>query len=234
MPLRAARLPLAGRPSDPGQRRDPGLADHLAVAAAGHAHRPPRARDPVAASILPVIGAAGARRDPPGAARRDRHRPPTCATVGSGDDEPPVWRIDEDVVAGSVTVHVYEGGTTVLEDGRSLFSSERLDMTAFHDDPARADARERRRLSLARARLRDRDPGDRPDDFGRVVVLLRPAPRGRPRRRPLLRARLARGRAPPSSCRRRRDRRPAEGAGTTLPCRELLIDGPLPWMHAVL
>ena len=49
-----------------------------------------------------------------------------------------MWRIDEDVVAGSVTVHVYEGGTTMLEDGRSLFNSERLDMTAFHDDPARA------------------------------------------------------------------------------------------------
>jgi hypothetical protein len=60
-------------------------------------------------------------------------------TVGSGDDEPPVWRIDEDVIAGSVTVHVYEGGTTVLEDGRSLFSSERLDMTAFHEDPAHAE-----------------------------------------------------------------------------------------------
>ena len=38
----------------------------------------------------------------------------------------------------AVTVHVYEGGTTFLEDGRSLFSSERLDMSAFHDEPARA------------------------------------------------------------------------------------------------
>ncbi|HEX7473784.1 MAG TPA: hypothetical protein VF323_11935, partial [Candidatus Limnocylindrales bacterium] len=32
----------------------------------------------------------------------------------------------------------YEGGTTVLEDGRALFSSERLEMTAFHEDPAHA------------------------------------------------------------------------------------------------
>ena len=87
--------------------------------------------------VLPVIGerARPAIRPAPPA---ETAPPADLREVGSGDDEPPVWRIDEDVVAGSVTVHVYEGGTTVLEDGRSLFSSERLDMTAFHDDPARA------------------------------------------------------------------------------------------------
>jgi hypothetical protein len=87
--------------------------------------------------MLPVIGpeARPAIRPAPPA---ETDQPPDLRHVGSGDEEPPVWRIDEDVIAGSVTVHVYEGGETVLEDGRSLFSSERLDMTAFRDDPARA------------------------------------------------------------------------------------------------
>ena len=88
--------------------------------------------------ILPVLGSAALEAIRP-AAPADTHPPADMRTVGSGDDEPPVWRIDEDVIAGSVTVHVYEGGTTVLEDGRSLFSSERLDMTAFHEDPAHAE-----------------------------------------------------------------------------------------------
>jgi uncharacterized protein len=87
--------------------------------------------------VLPVLTAearAAIRPAPPA----DTTWPPDLRDVGSGDERPPVWRIDEDVTAGSVTVHLYEGGTTVLEDGRSLFTSERLDMTAFHQDPATA------------------------------------------------------------------------------------------------
>jgi putative CocE/NonD family hydrolase len=87
--------------------------------------------------VLPILGAAARAAIRP-ASPAEVGTPADLRDVGSGDAEPPVWRIDEDVIAGSVTVHVYEGGTTVLEDGRALFSSERLDMTAFHDDPARA------------------------------------------------------------------------------------------------
>ncbi len=59
-------------------------------------------------------------------------------TVGGGTDEPPEWRIEEDVLAGTVTVRIAEAGTTELEDGRSLYTSERLAMTAAHEDPAHA------------------------------------------------------------------------------------------------
>jgi putative CocE/NonD family hydrolase len=86
---------------------------------------------------LPVLTPAALARIRP-APSAETSPPSDLRQVGSGDEHPPVWRIEEDVVAGSVTVHVYEGGTTVLEDGRSLFSSERLDMTAFHEDPATA------------------------------------------------------------------------------------------------
>lgn len=87
--------------------------------------------------VLPILTAAAQAAIRP-APPADSPPPPDLRDVGSGDEEPPVWRVEEDVVAGSVSVRVYEGGTTVLEDGRALFSSERLDMTAFHDDPARA------------------------------------------------------------------------------------------------
>ncbi len=69
--------------------------------------------------------------------------PPDVRSVGSGSDEPPIWRIVEDVLAGTVTVETSEAGTTILEDGRSLATSETLTMTASDDDPAhtRFDAR---------------------------------------------------------------------------------------------
>jgi hypothetical protein len=53
--------------------------------------------------------------------------------------DPPVWRIDEDVLAGSTTVHVHDGGETVTPDGRRLYAAETLRMTARDDDPARAE-----------------------------------------------------------------------------------------------
>ena len=78
--------------------------------AARDAHRPPRIRR--------ARRAWSCRSSPPRPNVPIRPAPPTAPPhrpdlrdVGSGDDDPPVWRIDEDVVAGSVTVHVYEGGT---------------------------------------------------------------------------------------------------------------------------
>jgi len=59
--------------------------------------------------------------------------------VGESDEDPPTWRIVEDVVDGSTTVHVHDGGTDVLPDGRSLYAAETIDLTARDADPARAD-----------------------------------------------------------------------------------------------
>jgi uncharacterized protein len=64
--------------------------------------------------------------------------PADLRDVGGGTDEPPRWRIEEDVIGRSVTVHVEEWGTVDLEDGRSLYSGERLAMTAWDDGPGRA------------------------------------------------------------------------------------------------
>jgi hypothetical protein len=62
--------------------------------------------------------------------------PPELIAVGGGSEEPPIWRIVEDVLAGSVTVEVYGGDTTRLPDGRTLFNAERLLLTAYERDPA--------------------------------------------------------------------------------------------------
>jgi predicted acyl esterase len=64
--------------------------------------------------------------------------PPELIGVGGGSEEESIWQIAEDVLKGSVTVHVYGGGTSILPDGTSLFIDERLELTAFHGDPARA------------------------------------------------------------------------------------------------
>jgi uncharacterized protein len=57
---------------------------------------------------------------------------------GGGTSEPPVWRIVEDVIAGTVTVSTNDAGETTLPDGTSVFAGERLDMTASDADPAHA------------------------------------------------------------------------------------------------
>lgn len=83
--------------------------------------------------VLPVLPDGVAGPEPP-AFRTD---PAGLRTVGGGNEDPPAWRVEEDVIAGTVTVTIREGGTTVLEDGRSLYSAERLTMTASDPDPAR-------------------------------------------------------------------------------------------------
>ena len=66
-----------------------------------------------------------------------RLEPPSLRAVGGpGSEDAPEWRIEEDVIAGTVTVHIYEGGSTVLDDGRELYSNERLTMTTSDADPA--------------------------------------------------------------------------------------------------
>ncbi|HEX5824828.1 MAG TPA: CocE/NonD family hydrolase, partial [Candidatus Limnocylindrales bacterium] len=59
--------------------------------------------------------------------------------VGSDREDAPVWRITEDVIDGSVTVSTSEFAESTLPDGRStLYTGERLEMTARDADPAHA------------------------------------------------------------------------------------------------
>ncbi len=81
--------------------------------------------------ILPVVSASSPAFQPPSF----KTTPPELLQLGGGSDDPPVWQIVEDVISQTVTVNVYEGGATLLPDGRSLFSSERIEMTAHHVDP---------------------------------------------------------------------------------------------------
>ena len=57
---------------------------------------------------------------------------------GEGVADPPVWRIASDVIDGSVTVTIHDGGEDLLDDGRRLYSAETLTLTANDADPARA------------------------------------------------------------------------------------------------
>jgi hypothetical protein len=59
--------------------------------------------------------------------------------IGAYRSEPPVWQVVEDVVGGTVTVRTSEFGESTLPDGRStLYTGERLEMTARDADPAHA------------------------------------------------------------------------------------------------
>jgi putative CocE/NonD family hydrolase len=85
--------------------------------------------------VLPVL--------PPGAPAREmppfKTTPAGLAEYGQFREEPPVWQIVEDVLAGTVTVVTREFGEQVLPDGAAtLLSGEELRMTASDADPAHA------------------------------------------------------------------------------------------------
>ena len=87
--------------------------------------------------ILPVIPPAGGPGDVP--VPDFKTTPPDApAFDGGGSADEPVWRITDDVIAGTVTVSVHDGGEDLLEDGRRLYAAETLTMTASDADPARA------------------------------------------------------------------------------------------------
>jgi uncharacterized protein len=94
---------------------------------------------------LPVVPAAGGAGDVPPPAFRigspDLEWPAPEPVDGRGPAvaDPPIWRIDEDVIAGSTTVHVHDGGEDIVADGRRLYVAETLRMTAWDGDPARAE-----------------------------------------------------------------------------------------------
>jgi len=62
--------------------------------------------------------------------------PAGLRAVGGGADDEPEWRIEDDLIRRTVTVRIFEGGSQVLDDGRELYSSERLTLTASDADPA--------------------------------------------------------------------------------------------------
>jgi hypothetical protein len=65
--------------------------------------------------------------------------PPALREVGGqGAADDPVWSITDDVIAGTVTVTIHDGGEDVLDDGRRLYSAETLTVTASDADPSHA------------------------------------------------------------------------------------------------
>jgi putative CocE/NonD family hydrolase len=87
--------------------------------------------------ILPVVPPAGGRGDVP--VPPYKATPPDVPVVGGeGFADEPRWRITEDVIDGSVTVTIHDGGEDVLDDGRRLYAAETIDLTAWEHDPARA------------------------------------------------------------------------------------------------
>jgi putative CocE/NonD family hydrolase len=58
---------------------------------------------------------------------------------GPARSDQPVWQVEEDVLDGSVTVRFHDGGEDIVPDGRRLYAAESIRMTAWDDDPARAE-----------------------------------------------------------------------------------------------
>jgi uncharacterized protein len=83
--------------------------------------------------ILPTIG-DGSVPVPP-----FKTSPAGVQAIGSSTEEPPTWQVTDDVIAGTVTVTSSEFGEIVLPDGTSsLYTGERLEMTASDAEPASA------------------------------------------------------------------------------------------------
>ncbi|MBF8289911.1 MAG: CocE/NonD family hydrolase [Chloroflexi bacterium] len=79
-----------------------------------------------------------------------RTEPAALDAVGGGSEDPPAWRVTDDVLAGTVTVSTHDGGATVLPDGTRLYSAESHDLTASDADPAHARMASRIRYRLDR------------------------------------------------------------------------------------
>jgi hypothetical protein len=85
--------------------------------------------------ILPVLPAGHRGADVP----PFKTTPAGLREIGSYRGDPPVWEVIEDVIDGSVTVRTSEFGEATLPDGRTtLFTGERLEMTARDADPGHA------------------------------------------------------------------------------------------------
>jgi len=87
--------------------------------------------------VLPVVPPAGGPGDLPVPAFKTTP-PDVCDVSGGGASDRPRWEVLDDVVDGSVTVTIHDGGEEVLHDGRRLYAAETLRLTARDDDPGRA------------------------------------------------------------------------------------------------
>ena len=83
---------------------------------------------------LPVLPDTAPTLEPPAF----RTAPVVMREVGSSEEDPPEWRIEEDVIAGTTTVTIFDGAASTQEDGSRLYASERLVLTAADADPAHA------------------------------------------------------------------------------------------------
>lgn len=145
---------------------EPGVATEVRVAFRATAHRfraGHRIRLSVSSSMWPVVWPSPYPAeyglhlggDPAGASRLmlpilpPDHRgaivppfktsPAGLREIGSYRGDPPAWRVIEDVMDGSLTVETSEFDETTLPDGRTtLYTGERLEMTARDADPAHA------------------------------------------------------------------------------------------------
>ena len=196
-------------PLEPGRRYDV----RVPLRAAGYRFAPGhRIRLSVASAYWPVLWpspcrrraarstawarGSSCRRSPPGPVSSSppafKTSPAGVATYGGGSAEPPVWRIVEDVIAGTVTVSTNDAGETSLPDGTVVFAGEQLEMTASDADPAHARMANRVDYRLDQDGVRDRRPGVGRDDLDRDRLPDDRPARGRPRRRAVLPARLGR------------------------------------------
>ena len=97
-------------------------------------HRGPATRSRLSLPVVPPAGGSGDLPVP-----TFRTTPADVPSVGGpGEDDPPAWRIEEDVLAGTTTVTIHDGGGWLLADGRHLYSAETLTLTASDRDPATA------------------------------------------------------------------------------------------------
>jgi hypothetical protein len=88
--------------------------------------------------LLPVVPPAGGPGDLPVPAFKVT-TPDVRDPSRGGSSDRSRWDVAHDVVDGSVTVTIHDGGEEVLHDGRRLYAAETLRLTARDDDPARAE-----------------------------------------------------------------------------------------------
>ena len=136
----AVRIPLrtTGYRFPPGAAPAHGahvaVARPVAVAAPGRAPRPCRSRRRRRGSSSRSCPTPR----PPSTRRRSGPSRVVMRDVGSSEEDPPEWRIEEDVIRGTTTVTIFDGAASTQEDGSRLYASERLVLTASDPDPARA------------------------------------------------------------------------------------------------